>query len=92
MWSQNQFYLRFLVSEAALSWSKINDPHEATLEACVARNGELASKLVARHLAGGAITLLAHAMPEREPRMIRAAMRLIVQKPELVVPRRAARA
>jgi len=89
VWGQNQFYLRFLMSGENLSSAKINDEHQAILDACAARNGELASRLIARHISGGSIALLAHAMPEREPRMIRAALRLIVQKPELVVPRRA---
>jgi hypothetical protein len=61
-------------------------------DACIARNGDLASKLVARHVAGGAITILAHAMPEREPRMIRAALRMIVQPAEQLTLRRAASA
>jgi len=79
---ENQFYLRFLVSRENVPWSKVEEDHQAILDACIARNGGLASKLVARHVAGGAITILAHAMPEREPRMIRAAMRLIVQQPQ----------
>jgi DNA-binding GntR family transcriptional regulator len=79
---ENQFYLRFLVSRENVPWSKVEEDHQAILDACIARNGDLASKLVARHVAGGAITILAHAMPEREPRMIRAAMRLIVQQPQ----------
>ena len=89
---ENQYYLRFLMSREDVPWVRIDDEHEAIRDACAARNGELASKLIARHLAGGHIALLAHAMPDREPRMIRAAMRLIVQKPDLVAPRRAARA
>jgi DNA-binding GntR family transcriptional regulator len=89
---ENQFYLRFLMSRENVPWGRIDDEHGAILDACAAREGDLASKLVARHLARGAINLLAHAMPDREPRMIRAAMRLIVHKPELAVPRRRARA
>jgi DNA-binding GntR family transcriptional regulator len=88
---ENQYYLRFLMSSEGLL-RKIDNEHEEILGACEARNGELAAKLLARHLAGGHITLLAHAMPDKEPRTIRAAMRLIVQQPELVAPRRAARA
>jgi DNA-binding GntR family transcriptional regulator len=86
---ENQFYLRFLVTRENVPWSKVDEEHEAILDACIARKGDLASKLVARHIAGGAITILAHAMPEREPRMIRAAMRLIVQQLEQLAPRRA---
>jgi DNA-binding GntR family transcriptional regulator len=89
---ENQYYLRFLISRENVSWSRIDDEHQAILDACTARDGDLAAKLIARHLAGGHITLLAHAMPDREPRVIRAAMQLIVQKPELVAVKRAARA
>jgi DNA-binding GntR family transcriptional regulator len=89
---ENQYYLRFLMTRQNVPWETIDDEHEAIRDACAARNGELASRLIARHLAGGHITLLAHAMPDKEPRMIRAAMRLVVPKPELVVPKREARA
>ena len=89
---ENQYYLRFLMTRENVPWEKIDDEHEAILDACAVRNGELASKLIARHLAGGHIALLAHAMPDKEPRMIRAAMRLIVPKPELVVSKHEARA
>ena len=88
---ENQYYLRFLMSREHVPWGRIDDEHEAILDACAARDGDLVSMLIARHLAGGHIALLAHAMPDREPRMIRAAMRLIVKKPDLLVPRRAAR-
>jgi len=89
---ENQYYLRFLISRENVSWGRIDEEHAAILDACAARDGHLAAKLIARHLAGGHITLLAHAMPDREPRVIRAAMQLIVQKPELVGAKRAARA
>lgn len=89
---ENQYYLRFLMTRENVPWEKIDEEHEAILNACAVRNGDLASRLIARHLAGGHIALLAHAMPDKEPRMIRAAMRLVVPKPELVVPKREARA
>lgn len=89
---ENQYYLRFLMSRQNVSWGRIDDEHAAILDACAARNGDLVSKLIARHIAAGHIALLAHAMPDKEPRAIRAAMRLIIQKPELVAPKRAARA
>ncbi len=87
-----QYYLRFLVTRDNVQWDRIDAEHEAILDACAARNGDLVSTLTAGHFARGHITLLAHAMPDKEPRLIRAAMRLIVQKPELIGPRRMARA
>jgi DNA-binding GntR family transcriptional regulator len=89
---ENQLYLRFLMTQENVPWSKVEEEHQTILDACIARNGDLASKLLARHLAGAAITILAHAMPEREPRMIRAAMRLVVPQLELLAPKRAASA
>jgi DNA-binding GntR family transcriptional regulator len=89
---ENQFYLRFLATRENVSWSKVDEDHQAILDACIARNGELASKLVARHLAERAIMILAHAMPEREPRIIRIAMRLIVEQAEQLAQKRVASA
>jgi hypothetical protein len=70
----------------------VHDDHEMIFEACAARDGDLAARLIARQIASNGITLLAHVMPDREPRMIRAAMHLIVQRPDLVFPKRATRA
>jgi DNA-binding GntR family transcriptional regulator len=92
VWDENHFYLRFIMSGDNVAWSRINDEHRSILDACVARDAQLAPQLIARHVAGGLISLLAHAMPESEPRMIRAAMRLIVQTSELVAAKRAANA
>jgi DNA-binding GntR family transcriptional regulator len=89
-YDQNQFYLRFVISRDNVPWASVHGQHKMILDACAARNGDLAARLVARHIANAGIILLADAMPEREPRMIRAAMRLIVQKPEMVIPKRAA--
>jgi len=92
VWEESQFYLRFLISRENIAWSKIHDEHEAILEACVAHDTELAPRLIAQHVGGGSIVLLAHAMPESEPRMIRAAVRLIVQTPGLTRAKRVANA
>jgi DNA-binding GntR family transcriptional regulator len=92
VWDESHFYMRFIMSGENVAWSRINDEHRSILDACVARDAQLAPKLIAQHVAGGLISLLADARPESEPRMIRAAMRLIVQKPELVVPKRVANA
>ena len=89
---ENQFYLRFLATRENVSRSKVDEDHQAILDACIARNGELASKLVARHLAERAIMILAHAMPEREPRIIRIALRLIVEQAEQLAQKRVASA
>lgn len=91
-YDEHQFYVRFMRSRENVPWSKAHDDHEVILDACAAREGDLAARLIARQIASHGITLLAHVMPEREPRMIRAAMHLIVQKPDLVFPKRAVRA
>src|SRR5262249_31892235 len=80
-YDEHQFYVRFMRSRKNVPWSRVNDDHEMIFEACAARDGDLAARLIARQIASNGITLLAHVMPEREPRMIRAAMHLIVHKP-----------
>jgi len=91
-YDEHQFYVRFMRSRKNVPWSMVHDDHEMIFEACAARDGDLAARLIARQIASNGITLLAHVMPDREPRMIRAAMHLIVQRPDLVFPKRAARA
>ena len=91
-YDEHQFYVRFMRSREDVPWSKVHGDHEAILDACAAREGDLAARLIARQIASHGITLLAHVMPEKDPRMIRAAMQLIVHKPVLVFPRRATRA
>ncbi len=81
---ENRFCLQFLMTSGFVPWSAAYEDHAALLEACRAGDGEATAKMLARHFASGALTLLAHAMPEREPYLVRAAMRLIVPKPELV--------
>jgi DNA-binding GntR family transcriptional regulator len=90
-YDEHQFYVRFMRSRKNVPWSKVHDDHEMIFQACAARDGDLAARLIARQIASNGITLLAHVMPEREPRMIRAAMHLIVHRPDLVVSRLAAR-
>jgi len=84
----NRFYLRFLMTSEPVPWSAIDEEHGAMLSACRAGDGELAAKLLARHLASGALALLAHAIPEREPRLVRAAMRMVLPKLELITRKR----
>ena len=91
-YDEHQFYVRFMRSRKNVPWSNVHDDHAMIFEACAARDGDLAARLIARQIASNGITLLAHVMPEREPRMIRTAMHLILHKPDLIVSRRAARA
>lgn len=91
-YDEHQFYVRFMRSRENVPWSKVHHDHEMILDACAGRDGDLAARLVARQIASQGITLLAHVMPEREPRMIRAAMHLVIQKPDLLLAKRAARA
>jgi DNA-binding GntR family transcriptional regulator len=91
-WDAEVFYLRFIMSAENLPWSKINDEHRSILDACAARDGQLAARLIARHVGVGSIFLLTDAMPESEPRMIRAAMRLITLTPDIAKSQSAAKA
>ena len=92
VWDENIFYLRFITSAENVPWSKIHDEHRSILDACVARDAQLTARLIARHVGAGSIFLLADAMPESEPRMIRAAMRLIGQTSDVIESQRATKA
>jgi DNA-binding GntR family transcriptional regulator len=61
----------------ARAWEVGNDEHEAIVEACEARDAELAAGLLARHLARSALTVLAKVAPEEEPVAVRAALQLV---------------
>jgi len=87
--AEGVFCLQFLMNNGFVPWSAAYEDHAALLEVCRAGDGESAAKMLARHFASGALALLAHAMPEREPHLVRAAMRLIVPKPEPVTHKRA---
>jgi DNA-binding GntR family transcriptional regulator len=86
----HRLYLRFFTATEVVPQKTIDEQHEAIIEACKARDAELGAKLIARHFAGAAVALLAQTMPEFEPRLVRAAMRLIIPTPELVTRKRAA--
>jgi DNA-binding GntR family transcriptional regulator len=85
----HRFYLRFFTATEVVPRKTIDEQHE-TIEACKAHDAELGAKLIARHFAGAAVALLAQTTPEFEPRLVRAAMRLISPTPEPVTQKRAA--
>jgi DNA-binding GntR family transcriptional regulator len=65
----------------ARTWEVGNDEHQAIVEACEARDAELAARLLARHLARSALTVLAKISPEDEPVAVRGALQLVASAP-----------
>lgn len=52
--------------------------HREILDACAARDAQLASTLLARHLARTALTLATELHPEHDPAVLRAALQVVV--------------
>jgi len=66
-----------LAGSAPRMWEIGNDEHEAIVQACEHRDPDLASTLLARHLARSALTALAKVAPEQEPAAIRTALGMV---------------
>src|SRR4051794_15493157 len=66
-----------LAGSAPRMWEVGNDEHEAIVQACEHRDPNLASTLLARHLARSALTALAKVAPEQEPAAIRTALGMV---------------
>jgi DNA-binding GntR family transcriptional regulator len=59
------------------AWRAAAEEHRAVADACGARDGSLASALLARHLARTALSLMAAISPEHDPVPIREALRMV---------------
>jgi DNA-binding GntR family transcriptional regulator len=66
-----------LYRSAARTWEIGNDEHESIVDACEARDAELASVLLARHLARSALTVLAKIAPDEDPMAVRSALQMV---------------
>jgi len=64
------------------AWAIGDQEHGAIVDACVARDPELAARQLARHLARTALSLMAHLAPEQEPRAVRLALRTMLSPRE----------
>jgi DNA-binding GntR family transcriptional regulator len=70
-------YRRMFHSSVSRNWNVGDPEHEAILLACRERDADLAAGQLARHLASVAIALLARVVPEREPTLVRFALRIV---------------
>lgn len=68
------------------SFSIAQDDHAEILRACEARDGDQAAAAAASHLAKVALTLMARLVPEREPSLVRQALRMAAKTPAMPEP------
>lgn len=75
---RSERYRRYsLFGSPARSWEIGMQEHEAIVEACLARDAERASVLLARHYARAGLTMLAKIAPEGNPAAIRTALQVV---------------
>jgi len=80
---RSERYRRFsMFGSPAQTWAIGNEEHEAIAEACLARDPERASVLLARHYARSALTVLAKSAPEEDPAAVRAALQFVQRSAE----------
>lgn len=70
-------YRRLYLTHAS-SYRQSRDEHQAIMDACAARDGDLVACLLAEHYARIALTIIAQIEPVFEPRLVRAAVRLVL--------------
>jgi DNA-binding GntR family transcriptional regulator len=72
----DRYRLMSVLSEQPASWAIGDADHAGIVEACEARDPDLASTRLAQHLARSALILMAHMAPEIDPAGIRVALRM----------------
>ena len=73
-------YRRLWIKVEPRHWSMLDEGHRAILRACRQRDRDAAVELLARHFARAALTILAHALPEWEPKLVRGALQLVLNE------------
>lgn len=76
-------YRRYYTVETPYAWSRGIAEHDAVLEAAVARDPVAAAHQLARHYASVSLGLLTALAPEREPAVLRMALRTVMGAQEL---------
>jgi DNA-binding GntR family transcriptional regulator len=71
-------YRRLYITAMPRAWSVGRAEHEEIVAACEARDEALAAKLLARHFASTALSVIALRAPEHEPRQVRMALQLVL--------------
>jgi DNA-binding GntR family transcriptional regulator len=87
LWDHAERY-RLLDLRPPSIWETGASEHAAILDACRARDPDLAASRLARHLARHVITLILLIAPDREPALVRRAVRSVVrgEEPDVVFP------
>lgn len=79
-------YRRVYVTQEPRAWSYGAAEHVAIVDACRARDAVAAAEQLARHLSRTALTVIMLVSPEREPTLVRAAVRAVVCGGEPAIP------
>ena len=88
----SKLYRRIWIKAEPQHWSLLDEGHRAILAACRRRDLDTGVELLARHLARSSLTVLAHASPEREPKLVRCALQLILARRTGAAPQKSSRA
>ena len=87
----SKLYRRLWIKAEPQHWSLLDEGHRAIFNACRRRDVGVGVDLLARHLARSSLTVLAHASPEREPKLVRCALQLILARKAGVAPQKSSR-
>ena len=77
LWDHSERYRQLYLRQPSI-WEIGASEHAAILDACRARDAELAASRLARHLARHVMTLILLIAPDREPALVRRAVRSVV--------------
>jgi len=87
LWDHSERYRQLYLRQPSI-WETGASEHAAILDACRVRDPDLVASRLARHLARHVITLILLIAPDREPALVRRAVRSVVrgEEPEAVFP------
>jgi len=87
LWDHSERYRQLYLRQPSI-WETGASEHAAILDACRARDPDLVASRLARHLARHVITLILLIAPDREPALVRRAVRSVVrgEEPDPVFP------
>jgi GntR family transcriptional regulator, rspAB operon transcriptional repressor len=71
-------YRRLYISQGRRAWSVGAAEHAAIVDACLARDAQLAAERLARHLSSTVLNVLTAMAPEHEPALVRGALRSVI--------------
>jgi DNA-binding GntR family transcriptional regulator len=87
LWDHSERYRQLYLRQPSI-WETGASEHAAILDACRMRDPDLVASRLARHLARHVITLILLIAPDREPALVRRAVRSVVrgEEPDAVFP------